>query len=91
MAQAFDVVDRFELINLLPNFGINKSSLKWFKSYLDKRKQKVKINVIIGDEILITCGVPQGSVLGSYLFILYINSTCDLDINRQVLTYTDDT
>jgi len=84
-------VDHAELINLLPNFGITKSSFKWFKSYLDKRKQKVKINGILGEEMLITCGVPQGSVLGPTLFILYINSICDLDINGQVVTYADDT
>jgi hypothetical protein len=79
------------MLNILPNFGIKKSSFKWFKNYLDKRKEKVKINGILGDEMLITCGVPQGSVLGPTLFILYINSICDLDINGQVVTYADDT
>jgi hypothetical protein len=85
------MVDYAELINLLPNFSTKKSSFKWFKSYLDKRKEKVKINGIKGDEMLITCRVLQESVLGPTLFILYVNSICDLDINGEVITYADDT
>jgi hypothetical protein len=90
LAKTFDTVDHAELIKLLPNFDIKNSSLKWFKCYLDKRKQKVKINGILGDEMLITCGVPQGSVLGPTLFILYINGISDFDINGQIITYADD-
>jgi len=79
LAKAIDTVDHLELINLLPNFGIKKSSLNWFISYLLNRKQKVKINNITGEESSVTCGVPQGT-LGSTLFILYINSLCDMGV-----------
>lgn len=91
MAKAFNAMDHTDIINLLSNFGIKKSSLKWFKSYLVNRKQKVKINGITGDDLLITCGVPQESVLGPTLYLLYINNICDLDINGQVITNADDT
>jgi len=48
----------------MPKFCLKISSLEFFKSYLVGRKQKVKINSITSEEMLITCGVPQGSILG---------------------------
>jgi len=50
----------------------------------------VRINSFIGDEMVINCGVPQGSVLGPILFILYINGICNLKI-EGLTTYADDT
>jgi len=91
LTKAFDIVSHVELVNILSNFGIKNSSLKWFKSYLLGRKQKVKINNITGEKILITFGVSQGSVLGPILFILYINSVCNLLIDGHIVTYVDDT
>ena len=91
LAKAFDTVNHIELCNILPSFGLKNSSLKWFKSYLHNRKQIVQINNSTGEEMSINCGVPQGSVLGSLLFILYINSICDLKIDGQIITYADDT
>jgi Reverse transcriptase (RNA-dependent DNA polymerase) len=91
LAKAFDTVNHFELCNILPNFGLKSISLKWFKSYLNNRKQIVQINDTTAEEMIINCGVPQGSVLGPLLFILYINSICDLKIDGQIVTYADDT
>jgi len=75
-------VNHTELLNILPEFGINALSLDWFKSYLDDRREIVRINNFIGNEMVVNCGVPQGqgSVLGPILFILYINSICNLKI-----------
>jgi len=91
LAKAFDTVNYKILLQLLPSFGIKNASLNWFKSYLINRKQMVKINNVVGHESSINYGVPQGSVLGSILFILYINSICDINIDGLVVTYADDT
>jgi len=60
------------LSQILPNFGVNNLSLKWFEIYLNNRKQMVIINNIIGQEGVVEYEVPQGSVLGPILFLLYI-------------------
>jgi len=91
LAKAFDTVNHHEIVNILPNFGLKNIGLNWFMSYLNNRKQIVKINDIIGEEIRINCGVPQGSVMGPLLFILYISSICDIKIYGQIVTYADDT
>jgi len=91
LAKAFDRVNYKILLQLLPSFGIKNVSLNWFKSYITNRKQMVKINNVVGHESSINCGVPQGSVLGPILFILYVNSICDINIDGLVVTYEDDT
>ncbi len=55
------------------NFGIIGIQLKWFESYLNNRTQQCMINGKLSSQKTITCGVPQGSILGSLLFLLYIN------------------
>lgn len=91
IAKAFDMVDHDILLNILPSFGITKCSLTWFKSYLTNRKQTVKMNGKNGNMYEIKYGVPQGSILGPILFILYINEICDLNIEVSIVTYADDT
>jgi len=70
LAKALDTVNHNELCNILPSFGLKYSSFKWFKNYLENKKQLVQINDSKGDEMNIQCGVPQGSVLGPIQFIL---------------------
>lgn len=65
-----------ELLKMLPHIDVVSSSLNWLKSYLDNRTQKVRIDEITGNEMLINYGIPQGSVLGPIVFILYIDSIC---------------
>lgn len=91
LAKAFDTVNHSELSNILPSFGLKNNSLEWFKNYLSNRKQIVQINNYTGEEININCGVPQDSVLGLLLFILYIHFICDFKINGQIITYDVDT
>lgn len=64
-------------------------SLNWFWNYLLNRKQRVKINDVVGQESTIDFSVLQSSVLGSILFILYINLVCDLKFDTSIVTYAD--
>ncbi len=69
LQKAFDTVDHEILINNHKAMGIG--SFAWFRSYLTNIKQKVKINYTTSEQKLITCGVPQGSILGPLLFLCY--------------------
>jgi len=91
LSKAFDTINHEILINKLHNYGIRGTSLAWFKDYLKNRKQYVVYESEKSQELNITCGVPQGSILGPLLFILYIN---DIVKSSQLLTFiifADDT
>ena len=66
---------------------LNTSIVEWIRSYLTGRSQKVVIN---GVSSSLTTGVPQGSVLGPLLLLLYINDICSLNISSQMVLYADD-
>ena len=83
------------LLKKLQHYGIKGKNLSWFESYLTGRKQYIKFEINDNNGktglLKITCGVPQGSILGPLLFIIYINYLCQVsDILRPVM-FADDT
>jgi hypothetical protein len=72
-SKAFDLVNHSILLQKLKSFHLNKSTISWFASYLDDRKQQVQISGKLSDLVPVQSGVPQGSVLGPLLFLIYAN------------------
>ena len=89
-SKAFDSVWHEGLVYKLGTMGIRGKLLSWFTSYLSDRKQKVVVNGDISDAKLMECGVPQGSVLGPLLFLIYINDIVN-DIKSDIYIFADDT
>ena len=87
LQKAFDTVDHEILLSKLSSVGI--SSVSWFRSYLFNRSQCVEVNGSRSDFLEITCGVPQGSILGPLLFLLYINDM-HISVKCGLSLYADD-
>ena len=88
--KAFDTVPHMRLINKLKAYGINGDLLNWIKEYLKDRTQVVIINGEKSDIATVISGIPQGTVLGPLLFIIYINDLLD-DIESIGFLFADDT
>ena len=91
LSKAFDTVDHDILLAKLSYFGINNKYRNWFKSYLSNRQQYISYNNKNSSIKNIICGVPQGSILGPLLFLLYVNDLQNASQIFKPIMFADDT
>ena len=91
LSKAFDTIDHLILIDKLKYYGINGTNLNLFSSYLNNRKQYTEIDHIKSNMLPMTTGIPQGSILGPLLFIIYINDFAQASKIFNFIIYADDT
>ena len=89
--KAFDTVDHHILLKKLEHYGIRGVPLTWFTSYLSNREQYVMYDGALSSKKVISCGVPQGSILGPLLFLLYINDLAGVSKLFLTILFADDT
>ena len=88
--KAFDKVPHQRLIHKAEQYGIKGDIINWIKSFLDSRTQQVVINGELSEPKNVTSGIPQGSVLGPLLFVIYINDLPD-QMKSDMFLFADDT
>jgi hypothetical protein len=91
LSKAFDTLDHSIIISKLKFYGIRGTELSFFESYLYNRKQFVSVNSANSDIASISCGVPQGSVLGPLLFLIFMNDIPSSSNAFKFILYADDT
>ena len=91
LSKAFDTVNHDKLLVKLNNYGIRGIANLWFKSYLEGRSQLTFINSTYSDQMNVSVGVPQGSVLGPLLFLLYVNDIAHVLPENSIRLFADDT
>ena len=89
--KAFDTINHGILINKLEMYGIRGTANKWIESYLTDRYQFVEYDRVSSSKKKIICGVPQGSILGALLFLIYINDLAKISTKLFTLMFADDT
>ena len=91
LKRAFETIDRKRLLAKLRKLGCSQRVVTWFAGYLDGRKQQTKVNGHTSEQMTNDLGVPQGSVLGAILFVLYVNDMPRQLLNAFINLFADDT
>jgi len=91
LAKAFDCVNHSILLDKLSHYGVVGDSHTWFKSYLSGRQQSVKYDDFLSEWSSVEIGVPQGSILGPFLFSIFVNDLPVIVEYANVNLYADDT
>ena len=91
LSKAFDTLDHIILLDKLLYYGIKWTELAWFKSYLTNRTQFVSYDGTNTRTLFITTGLPQWSILGQLLFIIYMNDIHNASSKFHAILFADDT
>ena len=91
LTKAFDTIDHEIILRKMSYLGVDQAAIKWFSSYLSGRTQRCSVNGKLSTARTLSCGVPQGSILGPLLFLIYINDLPNSLQNAVPRMFADDT
>ena len=84
-------MDHEILLDKLQYLGLDQPAINWFKSYLSGRMQMCSVNGVLSDAQILSCGVPQGTILGPLLFLIYVNDSPSCVTHSSTRMFADDT
>ena len=91
LTKAFDTTDHEIILCKMSYLGVQQAAIKWFSSYFSGRTQRCNVNGKLSTARTLSCGVPQGSILGPLLFLIYINDLPNSLQNAVPRMFADDT